>query len=69
LFGSPANSRFAFGDREAAALRADLDFAGLTERRSAMRFEGDSWLRPKEPTFAALVCQTAKPIREDANYL
>jgi hypothetical protein len=27
-------------DREAAALRADLDFAGLTKPRSAMRFDG-----------------------------
>ena len=29
-------------DREAAALRADLDFAGLPKPRSAVRFEGGS---------------------------
>jgi hypothetical protein len=37
------NSRFAFGDREAGALRADLDFVGLTKPRSAMRFDGILW--------------------------
>lgn len=34
------NSRFAFGDRDAAALCADLDFASVSKARSAMRFEG-----------------------------
>ena len=45
------NSRFAYGDREAAALRADLDFAGLPQPRFAMRFEGKIWLaaNPQAP--------------------
>jgi hypothetical protein len=43
LFGRSANSRLAFGDREAAAQRAGLDFADLPKPRSAMRFEGMVW--------------------------
>ena len=39
-FGRPAKSRFAFGDREAAALRADLEFAGLPNNHSIMRVDG-----------------------------
>jgi hypothetical protein len=30
-------------DRAAAALRADLDFAGLPKPRSAIRFDGELW--------------------------
>jgi hypothetical protein len=39
-FERSSNSRFAFGDREAAALRADLDFVVRSERCSAMRTMG-----------------------------
>ena len=47
-FERPSNSRFAFGDREAAALRADLDFVVRSKGCSAMRTMGQCRSKPSQ---------------------
>ena len=47
-FERASNSRFAYGDREAAALRADLDFAVRSKGCSAMRTMGQCRSKPSQ---------------------